>query len=198
MWNQKVKSYQKRYKKYGVSPKALKYWNQKSLETRFRELLTEIDIEGKNILDFGCGFGDIISHLEKKSKNFSYTGVDIVPEFIEVATRHYPKHKFLLHNPLTNPIKQKFDIVIASGSLNSKLANPDKFRKSAIKILFDHAKEVFAFNIAGSHPQPKNKAKYSIYYSDSLKVFDYCSSLTPKAILRQNYFPKDFTIIMFR
>jgi len=56
--------------------------------------LADLNFEGKTILDVSCGFGDIIPLIAKKAKKINYTGVDIVPEFIQVAKEKYPRHRF--------------------------------------------------------------------------------------------------------
>lgn len=86
----KVKSYQKAFKKYKVHPKSLFWATEKAAEQRYKELMVDLDFEGKTVLDVGCGFGDIIPFISKRAKKFSYTGVDIVPEFIQVAQKNTP------------------------------------------------------------------------------------------------------------
>jgi len=192
----KVKSYQKAFKKYNVHPKSLFWATEKAATQRYKELVTGLDFEGKTILDVGCGFGDIIPFITKKAKNFDYTGVDIVPEFVQLAQKKYPKHRFILKDYFNHPMKEKFDIVISSGALNSNFKNPYHFRKKAIKTLFDHAREKVSFNMAGFYPQPKNKENYRIYYTNSLIILKYCLSLSSRLVFRHHYNRKEFTIII--
>ena len=194
----KVKSYQEKFQKYGKGPKALKWLSKDSAQKRYRELVADVDFKGKRILDFGCGFADIIGYISRKSKTFKYTGVDIVPEFIEVCRKRYLKHKFILRDYLANPLSKMYDIVISSGALNSKVKENLAFRKNAIKIMFNHTTYALAFNMAGGYPQPKNKKKYKVYYVNSLKILKFCLTLTSKLIFRQSYHQKDFTIVMFK
>lgn len=194
----KIKIYQQAFKKYHVSPKSLMWTSEKSITVRYQEILADLDFEGRTILDVGCDFGDIIPLIAKKAKNFNYTGVDIVPEFIQVARRKYLQHQFVLQDYYGHPLKDKFDIISTSGTLNASLGRPLKFRKQAIKTMFDHAKQCTVFNMAGFYPQPKNSKKGIIYYADSLTILKYCFSLTSKIIFRHHYHQKDFTILMFK
>lgn len=195
---EKAKSYQKAFKKHKVHPKSLFWASKKAATLRYKELVVDLNLEGKTILDIGCGFGDIIPFLSKKAKDFSYTGVDIVPEFVQVAQDKYPKHQFILRDCINHPLKEKFDIVISSGTLNSNFKDPYRFRKEAIKVFFDHARESLVFNMAGSHPQPKNKQKNKVYYTDSLIILEYCFSLSSKIVFRHHYHRKDFTVTIFK
>lgn len=190
--------YQKGYLKYGVNYKALKWRCQKSAESRYKQIIAECDFEGKNILDVGCGFADIIPFIAKKTTRFQYTGVDITPEFIKVCMKRHPKFRFIGRDYFTSPLKEKFDIVICSGVLNAIFDKNISYRKVAIRTLWNHAKKVLVFNMAGSHPTLPTSEKSKIYYADSLKILDYCLNLTNRVIFRQHYSSKDFTIIMFK
>ena len=74
----KTGSYQKAFKKYGVHPKTLRWISEKSAELHLKELVADLDFEGKSVLDVGCGFGDILPHISRKAKKFDFTGIDDV------------------------------------------------------------------------------------------------------------------------
>ena len=195
---EKTESYHEAFKKHKVHPKSLFWTSKKAATLRYKELVADLDFEGKTVLDVGCGFSNILPFISKKAKSFSYIGVDIVPEFIQVARNKYPKHQFILRDYFDFPLKEKFDIVISSGTLNSNFENPDHFRKKAIKTLFDHARKAVGFNMAGFYPPPKNKKTSKVYYANSLTILEYCLSLSPKLIFRHHYHQKDFTVVMFK
>lgn len=194
----KIKSYRKSYKKYGIDPRALQWLSKKAQEVRFRELIADIDFEKKSVLDVGCGFGDIIPFISEKTKSFEYKGIDLMPEFIEVAKARYKTRKFVVGDYFGNPSKEKYDIILTSGTLNANIEDAVEFRKKAIKTMFGHAKEVVAFNMAGGHPQPENKKNNKVYYADSQEILKFCFSLTNKLIFRDRYRKQDFTIVMFK
>lgn len=52
----KIISYQKSFKKYGINPKAIQWLNKESVLVRYEELTGDLDLEDKSILDVGCGF----------------------------------------------------------------------------------------------------------------------------------------------
>lgn len=194
----KILEYKRRFQRYGISSKALKWKSPQSIYTRHKELLADLDVEGKSLLDIGCGFGDTIPALSKKAKNFSYLGVDMVEEFVSVAKRRYPNFHFVVRDYFEDPLKEKFDLVISSGALNSSFTNTMAFRKKAIRTMFSNAREAVAFNMAGFHPQPVSKPDGTVFYADSLGVLKFCFTITDKIIFRQHYHPKDFTIVMFK
>lgn len=191
-----VNRYRSAYKKHGDSPRSLLWNSKRSADIRFKNLLADIDIEGKSILDIGCGLGDIIPYLEQKSPNFKYTGIDLLPEFIERAQEKYPQHSFIAGD--YKKIIRPADIILCSGALNANIDNVLEERKEAVELMFDYANEVLCFNIAGSFPQPENREDYIVYYVNSLEFIQYLFSLTSNIIVRHHYDPLDFTAILFK
>lgn len=192
------KSYQKKYEKFGVDPKSLQWHQKGAAHQRFRQIWAEIDFNNKSVLDVGCGFGEMGKFLTKRYKNVIYRGVDIVPEFIDEATKELPNCEFEVRDYFDNPLEEKFDVVMASGVLNLNIKDNMKYRKDAIKVMFENAKKVSVFNMSGSHPQPKNDSKSNIWYADTLEILEYCMSLTRRVLLRHHYHPTDFTIFMYK
>lgn len=192
-------TYKARFKKYGVNPKSLLWKSRGAAHQRFRQFWAEIDFDGKNVLDIGCGFGEFGKFLLKRYEGVSYKGIDVVPEFIEEARKLVPEGEFEVQD--FNKMDGKYDVVIASGVLNSNQGGNEqnrRFRENAIKKMFSLTKDIFAFNMLGGHPTPKNTKDSNIWYTDSLTILRYCTSLTRRVILRANYHPRDFTIVMHK
>ena len=189
-------AYQKSFKKYGVSPKSLQWSSEKSAVVRYEQIVKAINFENKSVLDVGCGFGDLYKYIKNSTKDFDYTGLDIVPEFIKVAQNRFGKARFLVRDYFSDPSPQMFDIVVSSGTLNANVENAMEYRKNAIKVMLDHAKETLVFNMAGGYPKPENKKDARVYYADSHRMLKYCATLGGKVTLVDNYHPKDFTIVV--
>jgi len=195
------KLYQEKFKKYGVSPKSLLWREKGAAHQRFRQFWAEIDFNNKNVLDIGCGFGEMGKFLIKRYKGVDYTGVDIVPEFINEAKKQLPEGKFLTADFLKDEIHPPaggYDIVIASGVLNGNMENNMQYRKKAIKRMFKLTEGVLAFNMLGAYPQPKSENLSNVWYADSLEILKYCMSLTRRINFRASYHPKDFTVFMYK
>lgn len=188
--------YQKSFRKYGVSHRAARWLSKDAMLIRYENLFADLNLEGKSIFEAGCGFGDAIPFINARAVKFSYTGVDLVPEFISEAKKRFPEQNFQMGD--FRDFIKPHDIIICSGALNYKTKDSVSDRKNIIKLLFDNTKCALAFNMAGYHPQPKNYKNYKVYYADSLKILNFCLKLTPKVIFRHHYRPKDFTIVMFK
>ena len=193
------KVYKKKFDAHGVGPKSLLWGTKGAAHQRFRQMWAEIDFDGKSVLDVGCGFGEMGKFLSKRYNNVDYLGVDILPEFIEEASKLHPDLEFEVRDFIKNPINKKFDIVLASGTWNSNLGEENMaFRKQAINAMWEHTKKICVFNMLGSHPQPETKVGSNVWYADSLEVLDHCLTLTRRVLLRHHYHPKDFTIFMYK
>ncbi len=191
------KFYQEKFNKYGVDPRSLLWKERGAAHQRFRQFWAEIDFNGQSVLDVGCGFGEFGKFLTKRYQGVKYTGVDIVPEFIEAGKKLYPYLELKVEDFLRKDFS-KFDVVIASGVLNSNTENNLEYRKKAIARMFGFAKKILAFNMLGAHPQPQNDPESNVWYADSLQILEYCMSLTRRVILRASYHPRDFTILLYK
>jgi SAM-dependent methyltransferase len=188
--------YRNAFKAYGESPQALQWANYRSMATRYRELVADLFIDGKTILDAGCGMGDLLPYLYAKSSDFSYKGIDIIPEFVEVASKRYKGHEFAVGNPFSKKFKNKYDIVISSGVMNHNIPSWLEKRKQMVENLFDLSNEVLAFNMAGSINTIPHTSQ--IAYAKTQDVIEFCTKLSSKIIFRNHYQDRDFTIIMFK
>lgn len=195
----KIKNiYQEKFSKFGVDPKSLQWASRGAAHQRFRQFWSEIDFNNKSVLDVGCGFGELGKFLTKKYDNVSYTGIDIVPEFVKNAKELYPNLDFVEGDYFNNPLKKKFDVIICSGGLNSNVPNNMDYRTKAIKTMYENANKIVAFNMLGSFPQPETKKGSNVWYADSLKILKICMDITPRVILRHHYHPKDFTVFLYK
>jgi len=192
----KKTNYASRYKKFGVHPKTLGWHSKRAAYQRYEEIVAELIFARKSVLDVGCGFGDIIPFIRKKTENFEYTGVDIVPEFIKEARKLYPKYRFLVRDYFRKPIEKKYDILIANGSLNSNVQRNLQFRKEAIKTMFGHAKEALFFNMVGKYPQPKTTKRNNIWVADPLEILKFCLTLNPMITFINHPGRREFSIIL--
>ena len=185
--------YSKSLEYYGPGPKALLWWDYRSMALRFRELVKNIPVEGKSILDAGCGMGDLLPFLYAKATNFNYLGVDKNEEFIKIAKQRYEGHQFKQGDPFNHKIGL-FDVVVSSGVMNGNVPGWLDKRKKMIASLYDQTGEVLAFNMAGGLKPPKDDSL--IAYANAREIADFCETLARRVVLKTDYLDKDFTIVM--
>ncbi|HSW78931.1 MAG TPA: class I SAM-dependent methyltransferase [Candidatus Babeliales bacterium] len=190
-----TEDYEKSLKVYGPGPKALLWWDYRSMALRFRELVKNVPVEGKSIMDAGCGMGDLLPFLYAKSADFKYLGLDKNPEFIKIAKQRYEGHEFRTADPFNRKIGL-YDVVISSGVMNGNVDGWLEKRKRMIVNLFEQTGEVLAFNMAGGLKPLEGDSL--IAYADAQEIFDFCKTLTPRASLNTQYLEKDFAIVMYK
>ncbi len=84
-----------------------------------RFFLPRIAASVQSILDVGCAAGGFRPIVRTFNPTVRYVGVDIVPEFIELARRRFPDGEFHVADGLTFPFEPaSFDLVHASGVLH--------------------------------------------------------------------------------
>lgn len=190
--------YKDRLSRYGYSPKSLG-WDKGKQDVRFEILTSQYDLEGKRVLDIGCGFGDLVTTLEKKCSSFSYLGIDLVPELIEIAQKMHPQEncRFMALDFLDADIGETFDYAIASGTFNFKLEKGDnyEFVYSAMKKALDVCTDGLAFDFLSD----KVDYTYEItfHYSPE-KILSLAYTFSRNVILRNDYMPFEFSVFIFK
>lgn len=192
--------YQELYQKHGYSPESLGWAKGKQL-LRFEILLSRfLHLESPRVLDVGCGFGDLTGLLAKTYKNFSYVGIDITPEFVEEARRRHgsgDQISFRLGDFLTEPLEDDFDIVVASGTFNTRFPNGgnETFIERAMEKSFALCREGFAIDFLS------DKVDYRLehtWHSRPEDILGTAYKLSRNVLLRNDVFPFEFCVTVFK
>lgn len=191
-----VKSYQESYLIHGDSPASLLTPKGRQ-ELRFSNCEPYLPKDTFSILDFGCGLGHLLDFICARRQNFSYHGVDLVPEFIErCSQRNDLRAHFDLVSPDWLPTKH-YDVVFISGAFNIKLQeDAEVSRKIAldiIKSLFGYASHALVCDFLTSlvdfehvdalHFDPAQVAKYAM------------EELSRRFVIHHEYLPYEFALI---
>ena len=122
--------------------------------------------EGAEIVDIGCGTGDMLLSMAKKRPDFVLTGLDFSPNMLKVAKerlKKVPDVKLIRGNALDMPFEDKsFD----GGSISFALRNTADYRKAlseAYRVLKNGGRFVCIDSFV-----PENrliKPFYEIYFS---------------------------------
>lgn len=176
--------------------KALGWRGEHSQQARYAVLAQVGDIEGRSVLDAGCGHGDLKAYLDRHASHFEYIGIDQMPEFIEEAHRryrHHPATAFYQSDFATAELP-KVDYVFASGAMGYRCANPH-FHFELIARLYAAAHRALAFNMLDAEHFPEHPL---LVGRDKVTVLAFCRMLAPRVELVDGYLEDDFTIFMYR
>ncbi len=186
--------YKRQLLKHGPeNPMALHWISKETQEIRFIALSLVGELEGRSVLDLGCGVGDLYGYFKKEDIRTHYTGWDISEEMITAAKNKYPEAKFEVKNIQIMQELPQFDYVLASGTMNVKINGHDAWVKMMIRSMFSAAKRGVGFNLLSISSPEKDDV---FYYADPVQILSFCRTLTPYVSLRHDYLPGDFTVYM--
>lgn len=193
--DKRCKEYEGKLNQYGDNSLSM---NMRAINqyAGFISMTEDVDFDNKSILDIGCGLGHFVHFLKLKGvNNYTYYGVDIVDQFINIANEKYPfKHiKFRCENFLEGKYDKVYDIIIGNQIFYRKIKGIDTF---------DYIKEVMnkAFNICNGYMMFNFLSAYAEiqyeenYYVKPEKLLDFAYSLSKNVTLKNNYSPYEFTI----
>ena len=180
---------------HGATVQGVLYGSQESQSKRFQVLSEIADLTGKSILDVGSGLGDLYTYLTSAFSH--YTGVDINPEMVAQAQARCPHAHFECRDLLQEPLTEKFDYVLASGTFNLQTPHWTKWTRLMLRAMFTACKRGVGVNFLDVN-SPFGKDKGSVYLEPTTILAYIRANLSPWATLRQDYRANDFTIYAFR
>ena len=170
---------------------------------RFDTLLDIGVKNGDTVLDFGCGVGHMIEHINKTGLKVKYTGIDINKDAIRKAKTAFMVSDIMGIRPMESPtgivfshgstkdIKENYDWILASGVFNYKFPKAEMIQ--TVNKLLDHANKGIAFNLleAGhiTHPDYEFYKKDTIphYFNNSAQIVeDYGVDIDLTVYIRKN------------
>ncbi len=200
-WSPVRQFYLPRFRRYRDSPWSLAWNSHESQELRYR-ILSQIDQytpkkigPGTSLLDLGCGLGHLADFLEKNEPGVSYTGIDIIPEFIEAAKKRRPEDEFYCRDLLREKIEQRFDFVFIAGSFNVRIENNEWMARELLRISFGLCNCGVAISMLSSRQDCNDE---SLYCFDPQETHKFCQGLARKAILREDYLDTDFAVYLIK
>lgn len=120
-------------------------WTPKGQLLRYEKVLNFLELNGKSILDFGCGKGDFFSFLKERKIHCHYTGIDINPALIEIAKKSNPEAEFFVQDIEKEELNKNFDYVISIGVFNLAVQDIKCTMQKCLEILFNHTNEKLIF-----------------------------------------------------
>jgi SAM-dependent methyltransferase len=177
--------YQRLLAEHGDGHAAVQYSSKASQEARYAVLCRIAELGGSHVLDWGCGTGHLASWLADQGIDCRYTGVDIVPDFLELARAKHPQHRF---GTMEDFDGERFDWAIVSGVFNNKMDDNPAFFRHHVRELWARCDRGLAFNLMSTwvdYQAPE------LWYARPEEIFAFMKSLTPFVTLRNDYVVKD-------
>lgn len=182
--------------KHGIFPRSLDWGSEVSQELRFDVLAKIGNLNGKSLLDVGCGLGDLLNYLQTHDTKADYTGYDITPIMIELAQKRFPHANFQVSDLLDETDAQpQFDYVFASGIFYLRQVEGIGYLGAMVRKMFSLCRKGIAFNTLSILALNRNPDEF---YADPSQVLTMCLEITPSVILRHDYLPHDFTLYLYK
>lgn len=187
-----LKRYSERVRLYGDSPLTLGWTKGKHL-LRYHILLNQWKFNGETLLDFGCGFGDMYGYIRKLGLNLIYRGYDINPDLISIGKTKYPDIELSTEDIFSFDVPKSFDFAVSSGVHNLKLEDNWKFIEQTFERFAFLCRKGFALNFVSNKV---NIFDEHLYHADPARVLNLAYSYSKKVVLRNDYMPFEFSIIV--
>ena len=186
-------------KEYKKGVKVVGWGSKKSQEIRFK-ILSEIgNLNGKTVLDVGCGLGDFYRFLknDKKITLRKYVGIDINPLMISIAKKKYPGVEFRVVDLLKNNFRGFFDYILASGLFGLKISRWEAFSYKVLIKMYKISKIGIGANFLSAFTPFKKDRKS--YYANPFQISNFIrKNLSDKFALRHDYKSNDFTVYIYK
>jgi SAM-dependent methyltransferase len=152
-----------------------------------------------SVLDIGCGLGDFLGYLRGRGFVGRYSGVDLVPEFIEAArVRHDDTESavsFIFADILDPDLSlNPHDYVIASSLFDYRTPDSVERLTRTVRRLYDLCRRGLAWNVLGVAP-PDREDLYAVPPGELLAL---CEALTPWFVVRGDYAPHALTFYLYK
>ena len=201
-----VSKYNQRFREHGVSYMSLGWTVPERAKKRHVVMRDVIRWKQHDdpitLLDFGCGFGHLMEYLDER---VSYSGVDIMPQFIRYCEKHRQPGVFHLldteadYQDGLNRIAD-FDYIVANGLFTERLdisySDMMKHFMMTIRELFKHTRHGLAFNVMSTHLDQKRDDLFHVsmdWMADFL-VHD----LSRNFIFRNDYGMYEYTAYVYK
>lgn len=183
--------------RHGDDVLSLDWGSRSGQHTRFEVLCGGTALEGKRVLDVGCGLGDMALWLEEQGIAVDYTGIDITPAMIDRVRARLPGKRFLECDLLEDGALEgeRFDVVLSSGIFYLCTEGRFDFMTRMVTAMFDRADEMVAFNCLSAWGDRQDEGEFYVEPDELLRT---CRPISRKIALRHDYHPADVSVFLYK
>lgn len=187
-----------KFNEYGQNVQALGWNSHASQQERFKVLCEIGNLNGKSILDIGCGFGDLYLFLKEQGIHPKrYIGIDMNPQMIATAKSRIPEAIFKIGDLPDSNLEERYDYVVASGIFSLETPNWEVIVAKIISKMYRLSRIGVGVNFLSSFTTGKKFAdKHYAHPADMLNLI--FPNLSTRVVLRHDYRPNDFTVYIYK
>ncbi len=164
---------------------------------RFQAVTTGCDLSSATLLDVGCGYADLFSFLQQDYENIRYTGLDLLPQFVDAAQTRHPEATCIAAD-FFEYTATPYDYVFAVGAFNHRVQDNRHLLAMALRKMFEMAKVCVGVSLLSDLSPAELKRAKSLFYYSPAEVFQMATAITPFVELKTHYLPNDMTIVLYK
>ena len=176
-------------RRHGAGFGALLWAAPATQAARFDAICRMVDLNGRSVLDVGCGRADFFDHLNaRRIKVAKYIGLEAVPALVDAArAKARGDYEIVEGDFVTDPQRLRVgaQVIVLSGSLNT-LESPEFY--STLRHAYDAANEALAFNFLCSTTLAG--ASYLRWHPVD-EVVRFAQTLSHRVVKLEDYLPGD-------
>ena len=181
--------------RYGHDARAVDARSAESLELRYRVLAEIGDLNGKAVLEIGCGYGGLGAYLQARYPDVRYRGVDVSPRMIQLGREVNPRLDLALGALDSLGPRDAADVILAQGIFYLLRNDPERQMQDMIGRMWELAREALAFTTMSGWAPEVLRDEFFVAPQHALSM---CRALTTNLVLRHDYHPADFAMYLFR
>lgn len=170
----------------------------RSQRDRFEAILRVVpNLTGKEVLDIGCGFGDLYAFLKELGLGVHYIGIDICEEMVEEGKQRHPDATFELTGVLEMESNEPVcDVSVASGLFTFDTPSWEDYVVATLRRMLELSREAVVANFLSSHSKAPDAVSH--YVEPGSLLTRLMKDVTPWVVLLHDYRWNDFTVTLYR
>ncbi len=189
---------------YGMTARGADWRDDDAQTLRFEQLLKILPAQSDSVqtftlVDYGCGYGAFLKHLDKHKIRANYLGIDCTKVMVETSSVFFKERndcRFICSDSLQEPT----DYTVVSGTFNYKDKLDQGLWQDHVLACLDNINEYtckgIAFNLLTSYSDA-DKMRDHLFYANPGFFFDYCKKNYAKNVtLLHDYGAYEFTILV--
>ena len=195
------KKFRELYNKFKGTPMEVSSESAEHKKLRYSELIKIVDSESNfTIHDVGMGVGNFFDYLKTNKNTFTYSGSEILKEYVEECRRKFPNQLFYHRDLSENPGNEKYDYLVLSGVFHQRgiitIPNWEIYLKNILKNSFSMSKKGIAVNFISPFVDFYQE---NIYYADFFKLINFIrDDLSRFFTINHSYALFEFTVFIYR
>lgn len=185
--------YGSKLEQYGHDTRSLG-WIPGGRKARFTALSEIGNLDGCSILDVGCGFGDFYGFLVNRGITVDYTGVDINPQFIEIAKNAYPDARFIAGDFDDSCLQENYDWVFAAGIFTIRISDNEAFTKAMLRKMLSVSRR----GVAADFLLPTYSEHDEYWRPAPDEMLRFCRTLSRRVALRCDYMADEYCVYLYK